>query len=106
MVQEVDRQFIKDAVMTASLEIHSQVADFDGDQIATFDFEEIFLDHHEASVSPVWIDSEGRPTDVWGKHFRVTFDSDSPIKWVECASAGRDKKFGTADDIAHRSNGL
>ena len=68
---------------------------------ATDEIEAVFILHHEASVSPVWLDDNGRPVDAWGTHFRVAYGKNGPGVWVCCESAGADRKFGTTDDLSY-----
>ncbi len=99
---ESHKQFVKDALHTAASEIHRQLLE-KSKTLSPAAMQQVFVYHHKASVSPIWLDSNGNPVDAWGTIFRVTCDSESPVSWVLCESAGPDGKFGTKDDLSFRS---
>ncbi len=93
---------VRDALLTAANAIHLEVLDdptADRDRLP----DRVFLLHHCASVSPVWLDSSGRPIDAWGTPFRTILDRGNPPGWVRCESAGPDKEFGPPHDLVESS---
>lgn len=98
--REIGRHFVRDALMTAAPAILDRLHAGETTLVAV---KQVFVHHHEASVSPIWFDSAGEPVDAWGTRFRVTHDPDLPVSWVEVRSAGPDRQFETEDDLSHRS---
>jgi hypothetical protein len=96
----MDDRFVSDALQTGAYEIQRQLGEKPGGMTAD-EIEAIFIRHHEASVSPVWLDEDGRPVDAWGTHFRVAYGKNGSGVWVRCESAGPDRKFGTTDDLSY-----
>jgi hypothetical protein len=98
-VPGMDEQFVSDALRTGAYEIRRSLQDNPGGMTAA-EVEAVFVRHHKASVSPIWLDADGRPVDAWGTHFRVAFGGEGPGVWVRCDSAGPDRAFGTSDDLS------
>lgn len=96
---DMDEHFVSDALQTAAYEIRGLLRETPGG-MTTAEVEAVYVRHHEASVSPIWLDDDGRPVDAWETHFRVTFGGHGAGLWVRCESAGPDRVFETSDDLS------
>ncbi len=96
-----DSARVQDALDTAAPEVLHDLAKSARDGQTVLD--EVLLRHHEASVSPIWLDESHAPVDAWGTRFRVRTDEARPPLWVVCESAGPDRRFGTSDDLSRRA---
>jgi hypothetical protein len=97
-----DESFVRDALLMGAEVIQSKLRESQG-ELTQQEMEQVFTNHHDASVSPIWFDAARRPVDAWGTHFRITYDSSHPAAWVLCESAGPDRVFGTEDDLSYRT---
>jgi formylglycine-generating enzyme required for sulfatase activity len=99
---DLSDHFVQDALTTAALRLHQEHREHP-EEICQASLHQVLIQHHNASVSPIWFDDDGNPVDAWGTPFRVTHDQAPPVSWVLCGSAGPDQEFGTSDDISYRS---
>ncbi len=99
---ESNRSFVQDALQTAAYEFQKRLAE-NPEGLSSEAIKQVFITHHNASVSPIWFDDLGNPVDAWGTPFRVSYDQARPVAWVLCESAGPDRSFGTSDDLSFRS---
>ena len=97
------RVFTEDAVMVIAGEIRDAASE--DPSLGQREIEARIAALARASVIHASFDEAGRPLDLYGKPFRIIWESRGDGPAVTCTSAGPDGKLGTRDDIAFATDG-
>ena len=91
------RAVTTDAVQVVAIEIHEMLQDTGKISNAELHRQINFL--LDASVINIRRNRDGKPVDVYGNPFQITYEITQDKITVTCVSLGRDGEEGTPDDI-------